>query len=109
MSVKGMNRGGLIRAFWLVAFLFIVQNDARPPALVTNVWTRTESGNWDEPTAWSLGRLPAINQWVGITNAGAKTIEINAQTAQTFPQSLSISHLLVANTNTLFLNHVGAT
>src|SRR3954454_6150342 len=105
-----MKSGWLACAFWLVGFICIVeQTEAQPPGLVTNVWTKSEGGVWDDPAAWSAGILPASNQWVGITNAGAKTVEIDAQTAQNFPQSLSMSHLAVANTNTLFLNQVGAT
>src|SRR5436189_1981202 len=77
----------------------------------TNVWTKTTSGNWEEPF-WSLGTLPNSTQSVAIVNSGSKAVAINASTAQNFPASLTVSNLTVRNvgvndTNTLLVNFVG--
>ena len=75
---------------------------------MTNVWTKSTNGNWSDRSAWSAGRPPAWTHWVAITNASPKTVEINASSAQDFPDSLAMSHLLIATTNTLVVDHLGA-
>ena len=39
-----------------------------------NSWTSVTSGNWDQPSNWSLGLLPNSSQSVMITNAGFKDV-----------------------------------
>lgn len=92
---------------WSVYF-FVPVTRAGSAELVTNLWTKSEGGNWGEQGAWSQGQVPNTLHWVGLLNAGPKTIEITAATARYFPGSLSMTHLVVSNTNTLLLNHVGS-
>jgi hypothetical protein len=76
----------------------------------TNAWTSSVSGNWED-SSWSLGKLPNTGQSILITNSGWKAVQLSANTAQNFPQSLNVDSITVsspANTvNTLFLNNVG--
>ena len=76
-----------------------------------NVWTSTTSGNWQDAT-WSLGTLPATNQTIWVTNYGWKAVQIGADTAQSFPQSLNVDAINISsptNTfNTLLLNYAGS-
>lgn len=75
-----------------------------------NVWTSTTSGNWQD-ASWSL-RVPATNQTIWLTNYGWKAVQIGAETAQNFPQSLSVDTINISsptNTfNTLLLNYAGS-
>jgi hypothetical protein len=101
-----MARGRfLLYVGWLV---FVLQTEARNPPITTNLWTRAGGGDWSDAAAWSAGKLPDSAQWIGLLAPGTNTIEINAQTAQQFPQSLYVSHLIVSNNNTVYLNNVGA-
>src|SRR5688572_8731972 len=95
--------GGLGAAF----LYFTAETSAGGSGIVTNLWTKSEGGKWEETAAWSAGQMPGALQWAGILNAGEKTVEIDAATAQNNPQSLLISHLVVSNANTLLLNNVG--
>ncbi|HVK58394.1 MAG TPA: hypothetical protein VM735_06405, partial [Candidatus Kapabacteria bacterium] len=79
-----------------------------PDAATTNFWTKPSDGKWTESSAWSLGILPDNSQSVAILNDNPKTIEIDAATAQAFPSSLSMQHLVVSNGNTVLLNRLGA-
>lgn len=101
-----MARGRfLLYVGWLI---LVFQTEARNPPITTNLWTRIGGGDWSDVGAWSAEKLPDSAQWVGILAPGTNTIEINAQSAQSFPQSLYVSHLGVSNNNTLFLNNIGA-
>ena len=77
----------------------------------TNSWTKTTSGNWEEPF-WSLGQLPsASDEATVVTNAGFKAVAIGPSTVATAPGSLQINDLYVdAPTNShnlLLLNYAG--
>jgi hypothetical protein len=77
----------------------------------TNSWTKSSSGNWEEPF-WSLGQLPSHDQaGVAFNNPGWKALAIGANTTANFPGSLSISNLLIESptdsANQLLLNHAG--
>src|SRR5688572_23917007 len=103
-----MNKGRVLVVFGLWWF-FVANAQARPmPEIVTNLWTKAGGGNWGEPASWSLGQVPGASHWVGVLNAGPKTIEMNAATARNAPSSLLVSHLIISNGNTVLLNNVGA-
>ena len=76
-----------------------------------NSWITPGSGNWDQPTNWSLGALPDSSQSVVITNSVWKAVAINPSTPVNFPGSMTVSNLTVigaTNTeNTLLLNSFG--
>jgi hypothetical protein len=77
-------------------------------AAQTNQWTKPTSGNWEQ-SYWSLGLLPGIDQQlVAIDNYGWKAVAIGANTTANYPQSLSLSNLLIDaptnSRNTLLLN-----
>src|SRR6185437_8083332 len=76
----------------------------------TNRWTSPASGHWEDST-WSLGILPAADQFVMITNAGSKAVGIFSATAANFPGTMAVSNLTVSapgnSKNTLLLNFVG--
>jgi hypothetical protein len=101
-----MRKSGVLRFVWGLCFFAGIARVAAGE-VVTNVWAKSGGGNWGEEGAWSQGQVPAQSHWVGLLNAGPKTIEITAATARYFPGSLSMAHLIVSNANTLLLNHVG--
>ncbi len=47
----------------------------------TNSWIGTASGNWDDPTKWSLSAPPDAGQSVFITNALTKSISFTSQSS----------------------------
>jgi hypothetical protein len=77
---------------------------------LVNDWTNPVSARWESPS-WSMGVLPAANQTVTITNAGYKAVNIDSATFSGYPDSLTVSNLMVsAPTNslsTLLLNYAG--
>jgi hypothetical protein len=89
----------------------VVPDQGSPTSGIVNSWTSPTSGNWDQPTNWSLGILPNSSQSIMITNAGWKAVAINPSTPTNFPSSMTISNLTIrgaSNTlNTLLLNYVG--
>jgi hypothetical protein len=76
-----------------------------------NVWTSNIGGNWQD-ASWSLGIAPATNQTIWVTNYGWKAVQIGADTAQSFPESLCVDAVNISsppNTfNTLLLNYAGS-
>ena len=76
-----------------------------------NSWTKPTSGAWEEQDYWSLGVLPDATQPVVFNNPGWKALAIGAQTAQSFPQSMSVKTLQVDSpvdsSNTLLMNWSG--
>jgi hypothetical protein len=83
----------LCRSSLSIPFLFLV---AMAPAFAdTNSWTKPGNGFWEEQTYWSLGVLPDPTQQILFDNAGLKALVIGPQTAQNFPQSLSVASLRV--------------
>jgi len=77
----------------------------------TNEWIRAGSGNWDDPTAWSLGILPNSSQSVEITNGVWKAVAINPSTPVDFRDSMTVNSLGIRGAwdtmNTLLLNYAG--
>lgn len=75
-----------------------------------NSWTGPTSGNWED-SSWSLGVLPGTNQSILLTNYGWKAVQISANTAQNFPQSLNVNSIDISSPtnsfNTLLLNYAG--
>lgn len=76
-----------------------------------NSWTNPASGNWEDASSWSLGVLPGTNQTVMLTNYGWKAVQISANTAQNFPQSLEVNSIAISSPtnsfNTLLMNYAG--
>jgi hypothetical protein len=89
---------------------FLVSGACCPTSGITNSWTKTTSGKWEEPV-WSLGILPEICQTIELTNSGFKAIAIDNSTATGYPGSLTIRHLDVyaptGSFNTVLLNFAG--
>jgi hypothetical protein len=56
----------------------------------TNLWL-DGSGKWETPANWSLG-LPSANESAFVTNAGTKTVTLDATTVSSAPGSLTISN-----------------
>jgi hypothetical protein len=77
----------------------------------TNYWTSPASDRWDTNGAWSLGVPPSSDQFVYITNAGTKTVTIDAATATNFTSSMTVSNLILGAptnfVNTLSLDTSG--
>src|SRR2546427_4539258 len=78
---------------------------------ITNEWTKTSSGYWEEPF-WSLGTLPSANQEaVAFRNPGWKALAIGANTTANYPASLTINNLIIDaptnSANQLLLNWAG--
>jgi hypothetical protein len=80
---------------------------------LVNSWIKPLSGNWDDPSAWSLGVLPTNSQSVLITNPVWKAVAITASTPINFPESMTVGSLTIRGAwdtmNTLLLNHAGTT
>ncbi|HEX5219705.1 MAG TPA: hypothetical protein VFZ59_09070 [Verrucomicrobiae bacterium] len=76
-----------------------------------NSWINPGSGNWDQPSSWSLGVRPDSSQAVFITNEVWKAVAINPSTPVNFPASMAVDNLTIrgaSNTlNTLLLNFAG--
>ncbi len=76
----------------------------------TNSWTNSISGNWED-AHWSLGALPGTNQTILFTNAGLNVLAIGPNTAQNFPQTMSVDSVTVSapvdSANILLLNGSG--
>src|SRR5438309_2304512 len=97
------------RGSFAIPFLLLV---AIVPAVAdTNSWTKSTSGNWDDPSAWSLEVLPSSSQSVLIENSGWKAVAINPSTPVNFPGSMTASNLTIRGAwdteNTLLLNYFG--
>ena len=60
----------------------------------SNIWTSATDGNWQDPANWSLG-APSTNQSMYLTNAGSKTVTLDAVTSGSYPETLTISNLTV--------------
>jgi hypothetical protein len=103
-----MKKGSLVRGILILGLTGILSVCARTPPTVTNVWIKSTGGNWSDRSAWSAGRPPAWTHWVAIANPTPKTVEMNASSAQSFPDSLTMSHLLIGTNNTLVIDHIGA-
>lgn len=67
-------------------------------------WTNASSGLWTDGNAWLLGTAPSNNPTVYLTNAGSKTVTIDAGTPE---GNLTLTNLTISaasgTTNTLLL------
>jgi T5SS/PEP-CTERM-associated repeat protein len=77
----------------------------------TNSWTGG-NGKWEATTNWSRAAAPSLTDLADvIANAGNNTVTIDATTSSNFPNTLTISNLIVAaplnTTNTLLLSNAG--
>lgn len=97
----------------LCLFMFVLAFTSNSIFAQTNSWTNPTSGNWDDPSSWSLGTLPGSSQSIFITNSGWKAVAITPSTPINFPDSMTVSDLTIlgsSNTeNTLLLNYAGTT
>jgi N-acetylneuraminic acid mutarotase len=67
-------------------------------SLATNTgWVSPLSGKWETGTNWSLTVPPTFAESALITNAGAKTVTIDAATAGAFPSTMTVTNLTLAN------------
>lgn len=77
---------------------------------ITNEWTKTSSGYWEEPF-WSLGTLPSAGQDVAFRNPGWKALAIGTNTTANYPASLTVNNLIIDgptnSANQLLLNWAG--
>ena len=107
-----MKKAGAFFAFSLALLLFGGLGKAEAQiAGLTNDWTKSTSGSWEEPY-WSLGRLPAPDQeTVAFRNPGWKALAIGGNTAVSYPSSLAVNNLIVDaptdSFNRLLLNWAG--
>src|SRR5207237_8064850 len=86
-------RGILAACLFLTFLLSLVTVSGQSGA--ANSWIKPGSGNWDDPTGWSLGVLPNSSQSVLITNQGWKAVAINPSTPIIFPDSMTVGSLTV--------------
>src|SRR5438094_103695 len=101
--------GAVSAGLFLTFFLSLVTVSGQTGA--TNSWNKPSSGNWDDPSAWSLGVLPSSSQSVLITNSGWKAVAINPSPPVNFPDSMTVESLTIRGAwdtmNTLLLNYAG--
>jgi hypothetical protein len=97
---------GVSVVMFAMSVLLTPSSNAQP-----NSWTNPTSGNWEDTSSWSLGQLPGPGQTILVTNAGFKAVEIGANTAAKFPQTLSVESISVSSPtnslNTFLMNFVG--
>jgi hypothetical protein len=79
---------------------------------IVNAWINSSDGKWETAADWSLAVAPSSSDASDvITNAGKKTVTIDATTSGSFLSTLTINNLTVSapggSTNTLFLNNAG--
>src|SRR5438270_74690 len=100
----------LARLVSLALLAFISSPCVSITAQTLNAWINPSSGAWEQ-NYWSLGELPGQGQWVLLTNAGWKAIEIGPSTVENFPQTLSPALISLASPpgsyNELLLNYFG--
>lgn len=76
---------------------------------VTNYWTNTTSGYWEQPY-WSMGVLPGTNQNIAFTNAW-QALAIGPSTVESAPGSLNVQSITLEaptnSVNVLLLNYAG--
>ena len=76
----------------------------------SNLWISAGSGKWEADANWSLG-APGAGDSIFITNAGTKTVTIDATTSGSFSNTLSVTNLTLSApgsaVNTLLLTDAG--
>jgi hypothetical protein len=107
-TALGMVR--LLQSFCRLAIALEFCGGAICAEAQTNTWTSPASGNWEDMN-WSLGARPGVNQSIFITNSGWKAVQLSANTAQNYLETLTVDSITVSSppdtVNTLFLNNVG--
>ncbi len=77
----------------------------------TNSWIFSTSGKWETASNWSLGAPGLTDYFDTITNAGIKTITIDATTITSFTNTLTVTNLTIGapggSLNTLLLSNTG--
>ncbi len=100
----------ILRIFWLFAGAGLGGLPSLAPAQQVNSWISPVSGNWED-ASWSLGSIPATNETILLTNSGFKAVQITANTAHNFPQSLNVNSVTISSPtdsfNTLLMNFSG--
>ena len=76
-----------------------------------NTWTKPTDGLWQEGY-WSLGHVPSWKDAsIVFTNAGSKTLEIDATTTRAYPDSMKLSAVILdapeGSHNRLLLSNAG--
>ncbi|HEX4265975.1 MAG TPA: hypothetical protein VH597_16695, partial [Verrucomicrobiae bacterium] len=108
--MKQYRAGGSGASLALVISILLYFQNPLITKAQTNSWTGSTSGNWED-TSWSLGVLPGPGQTILFTNAGWKALSIGQNTANNFPQTLTVDSITVSSPtnsfNTLLLNFVG--
>ena len=78
----------------------------------TNSWINSTAGFWQDPTSWSLKLLPDSTQSMLITNAGNKTVFVDSSTASGYPNTMTVSDLILAgqdgSQNLLLVDNIGS-
>ncbi len=100
-SLSRTNRLCLAICFLLPAPFSSVQAAA--------IWTNSASGLWHGPVNWAAGNLPSFSSGTYVTNAGSKSVTLNAATPQ---NNLTIGSLNIwapaSGSNHVLLSDLGA-
>src|SRR5437870_824711 len=95
-----------------IGFLALTVAIAPATQATDNSWTNSASGKWEEPSNWSLGVAPTVNQFVLITNDSTKVVAIDTVTLNT-TSAMTVGKLTIStspnSTNTLVLSGIGLT
>jgi len=106
MQIPNSRTAGTQCAICVLALMTAASTSAQ-----VNSWINPGSGEWDQPSNWSLGVRPDSSQSVFITNSVWKAVAINASTPVNFPGTMTVDNLTIrgaSNTlNTLLLNFFG--
>ena len=108
--MKQSRAGGNGASLALVIGILLCFQDPLTTNAQTNSWTGSTSGNWED-LSWSLGVRPGPGQDILFTNAGWKALSISQNTANNFPQTLTVDSITISSPtnsfNSLLLNFVG--
>ena len=102
-----------IRVITLVCgiLLFITIGVPAVSQAQTNRWIQPGDGAWQDPANWFLSLAPANTQTLVITNGVSKTITIDSTTSGSFPNTLTVSGVILSApngaTNILDLSNAG--
>jgi len=93
-------------ASWFIAFGVAPASEAQ-----TNSWIQSSGGAWQNSANWSLSQAPTNTQSLVITNDISKTVTIDATTSGSFPNTLTVSDVILSApngaTNILDLSNAG--
>lgn len=101
-----VERGTAI-AIRIIVVLSLLTTGLSLAGTATNTWIKGSSGAWEETSSWSLGQLPNSSQSIEIDGSWL-AVAINPSTAQSYPDSLTVSNIVLNGSNTvLLLNYFG--